>query len=119
MEDTMRTSRHTQELHLAHEIVSVLPQGSIVRVCSDDRDAIRFAVRAAGMKLREVVLSRASLRKLIDDPARTVKVEYLQRDLERISARRAAYQYPRLIRKATKRPVAAMAMRTLAMASVL
>lgn len=119
MEDTMSTSRTTQELHVAEEIVSVLPAGSIARVCSDDRDTIRFAVRSAGMKLREVILSRASLRKLIDDPARKVKIDYLQRDLQRSAARRAAFQYPRQIRRMTTKRPAVAAFGSLAFASVL
>jgi hypothetical protein len=119
MEDTMSTTRQTQELELATEIVSVLPEGCIVRVCSDDRDTIRFAVRAAGMKLREVVLGRASLRKLMNDPAKSVKIDYLQRDLVRTAGRRASYQYPRQIRKAIGRPAAALALGRLALASVL
>lgn len=112
----MRTSRHTQELHVAEEIVSVLPEGSIVRVCSDDRDTIRFAVRSAGLRLREVILSRTSLRKLHIDPLRDVKIEYLQRDLARNAARRASFQYPRQIRKSAKR-IAAAALRALPIAS--
>src|SRR5438552_19150254 len=99
MEGVMRTtSKNMQELQLAEEIVSVLPGGSFARICSDDRATIRYSVRSEEMKLKEIVLSRASLRKLIEDPARSVKVDYLRRDLERSSRRRDAYQYPRQIR---------------------
>jgi hypothetical protein len=84
------------ELRVAEEIVSVLPAGSFMRVCSDDRAAIRFAVRSKDLKLRSVVLSRASLRKLINDPAREVKIEYLQRDLASSAKRRGEFRYPRL-----------------------
>jgi len=83
------------EMRVAEEIVSVLPGGSFMRVCSDERDAIRFAVRASGLKLRSVILSRASLRRLIEDPARDVKIEYLQRDLLRSAKRRGEFNYPR------------------------
>ena len=58
----MRASKDTQELNVAEEILSVLPSGSVMRVCSDDRETLRYAVRAAGLKLRLVTLSRASLR---------------------------------------------------------
>ncbi|HUP50068.1 MAG TPA: hypothetical protein VNA04_14885 [Thermoanaerobaculia bacterium] len=84
------------ETKLAQEIVGVLPAGSVVRFCSDDLESIRFAVQAAGLKLRSIVLSRASLRRLLADAARPVKVEYLQRDLLRSARRRAEFRYPRL-----------------------
>ena len=82
------------ETKVAEQIVSVLPAGSVVRACADDRGAIRFAVRTASAKLRAIVLSKASLRKLILDPLREVKIEYLQRDILRSLKRRAEYRYP-------------------------
>jgi hypothetical protein len=84
----MNTTRKYDETRLAEEIVSVLPAG-VARACSDDRDAIRFAVRGEGMKLRSIVLNRTSLRKLASDPAREVKIEYQQR---------SEFRYPRLVR---------------------
>lgn len=82
------------ETRMAEEIVSVLPSG-VARELSAERDAIRYAVRADGMKLRTIVLKRASLRKLIEDPQRAVKVEYLQRDLLHAASHRKEFQYPR------------------------
>jgi hypothetical protein len=82
------------EMNVADEIVSVLPSGSVARVCSDDRETIRFAVRSAELPLREIVLRRTSLKRLIEDPARNIKVEYLQRDLLRSAGRRARFEYP-------------------------
>lgn len=93
----MNTTRKYDETRLAEEIVSVLPAG-VARACSDDRDAIRFAVRGEGMKLRSIVLNRASLRKLAGDPALAVKIEYLQRDLVASAEQRAEFRYPRLVR---------------------
>ncbi|MFL6245340.1 MAG: hypothetical protein ACJ74H_04895 [Thermoanaerobaculia bacterium] len=91
------------ETRMAEEIVSILPAG-VAREFSAERDAIRYAVRADGMRLRTIVLNRASLRRLIDDPARDVKVEYLQRDLMESAARRSEFRYPRpllhIVRKA-------------------
>lgn len=84
------------ETKLAQEIVAVLPAGSVVRFCSDDADTIRFVVQASALKLRSVVLKRSSLRRLLSDAARSVKVEYLQRDLLRSAVRRAEFRYPRL-----------------------
>ncbi|MGZ7041184.1 MAG: hypothetical protein ACXVH7_05275 [Thermoanaerobaculia bacterium] len=93
------TNKH-DELTVAEAIVSVLPDGSVARVCSDDRDCIRFAVRAEGLKLRSVILRRDSLKKLQMDAASAIKIEYLQRDLMRNAERRAEFRYPRTIRHA-------------------
>lgn len=86
----------TEETKLAQEILAVLPAGSVARFCSDDQDSIRFVVQAADLKLRSVIFRRASLRRLLTDTARTIKIEYLQRDLLRSAVRRAEYRYPRL-----------------------
>lgn len=83
------------EMNVAEEIVSVLPDGSVARICSDDRDAIRYAVRSTDLRLREIILRRSSLRRLIEDPALAVKIEYLQRDLLRNASRRTSFEYPR------------------------
>ncbi len=84
----------TDETKLAEAIVGIL-DADAVRVCSDDRDSIRFSVRSAGMKLRSVVLRRWALRRLLNDPAGPVKVEYLQRELRRSAGQRIEYTYPR------------------------
>jgi hypothetical protein len=89
--DGMKTNEETR---VAEEIVSVLPAG-VARLCSDDRESIRYAVRGLGLKLRSVVFSRAALRTLLSDPVGKVKIEYLQRDLLRSAPRRAEYEYPR------------------------
>lgn len=87
--------RIQDETRIAEEIVSILPAG-IVRECSPEKQTIRFSLRHEGLKLRTIVLSRRSLRKLLEDPARTVKVEYLQRDLLESATKRTEYRYPRL-----------------------
>ncbi len=83
---------------IALEIVSVLPAEIVARLVSDDCDTIRFAVQSPTLKLREIVLNRASLSRLESDPQRSVKIEYLQRDLLRSAMRRAEFRYPRLSR---------------------
>jgi hypothetical protein len=93
------------ETRIAEEIVNVLPAG-IARELSPERDAIRYAVRAEGMRLRTIVLSRASLRRLIEDPARDVKVEYLRRDLKEAAAHRSEFRYPRLLLHAIRKTFA-------------
>jgi hypothetical protein len=88
------TTTMTDEAKLAEEIVSTL-DAEAVRVCSDDRDSIRFSIRSAGMKLRSIVLRRWALRRLLHDPAGPVKIEYLQRELRRAAGQRVEYAYPR------------------------
>jgi hypothetical protein len=83
------------ESRIAEQIVSVLPAG-VARACSPEKHTIRYSVRAEGMKLRTIVFSRESLRRLLEDPAQAVKVEYLQRDLMDAAERRGEFRYPRL-----------------------
>jgi hypothetical protein len=123
MEDVMRASKDTQELNVvlatADEILSVLPEGSVMRVCCDDRDTLRFAVRANGLKLRQITLSRASLSRLVDDPQSAIKIDYLRRDIQRSAKRRESFQYPRQIRRATKRAKGGVSLRPWVLASVM
>ena len=84
----------TDETKLAETIVGILAADA-VRVCSDDRESIRFSIRSAGMKLRSIVLRRWALRRLLTDLAGPVKVEYLQRELRRSAGQRIEYTYPR------------------------
>lgn len=91
----------TNEIRLAEEILSVLPKGTWARNASDDRDILRYVVRSGEMKLRSVVLKRSSLQRLLADPQREVKIEYLKRDLLRTARRRAEFRYPREIRQAS------------------
>ena len=82
------------ETRIAEEIVSVIPT-SVARQFSSQRDTIRYAVRADGLKLRTIILNRESLRRLIDDPLRDVKIEYLKRDLSHSASERREFAYPR------------------------
>ena len=91
----MTNTRTIDESRLANEIVSVLPQAVVTRLCSDDSETIRFSVADPSLKLKTITFSRKSLRRLAIDPALTVKIEYLQRDLLRSAARRAEFRYPR------------------------
>ena len=91
----MRKPTPAEVTRIAQEIVSVLPEGSVARVCADDAEALRFVVSGDGLKLRSVVLDRESLRRLTADPARSIKIEYLQRDLASSAGRRAEFRYPR------------------------
>ncbi|HYS52432.1 MAG TPA: hypothetical protein VER58_01545 [Thermoanaerobaculia bacterium] len=81
------------ETKLAAEIVGVLDP-AVVRVCSEVRDAIRYAVRGKSLKLRSILLRRDALRRLLTDPAGDVKIEYLKRDLVRAAMHRIEYRYP-------------------------
>ncbi|HEX8619179.1 MAG TPA: hypothetical protein VF911_16480 [Thermoanaerobaculia bacterium] len=95
-------SRKYDENTIAEEIVSVLPAG-VARECSSERDTIRYAVRGEGMKLKKIVLNRESLRKLAEDPAGTIKIEYLQRDLVAAATQRGEFRYPRPLVHVTAR----------------
>lgn len=97
-------TKKLDETRIAEEIVSVLPAG-VARACSADRTSVRYSVRAAGMKLRVIVLKRSSLRRLAEDPQRAIKIEYLQRDLLASAERRAEFRYPRLSGMARLLPV--------------
>jgi hypothetical protein len=90
---TMKKS--LEEIRIAEQIVSVLPAG-VARACSNDHGSIRYSVRGDGMKLKMIVLRRASLHKLAGDPARDVKIEYLRRDLLESATRRSEFRYPRI-----------------------
>jgi hypothetical protein len=89
------------ETRIAEEIVSVLPAGSVARQLCDDRDSLRYVVQSATLKLRTIVFNRRSLNRLAGDPARAIKLEYLQRDLLRSAIRRAEFRYPRVNRIVT------------------
>ncbi|HEV8658435.1 MAG TPA: hypothetical protein VGS96_07375 [Thermoanaerobaculia bacterium] len=84
----------SNEMQLADEIVSVLLPGAL-RLCSEESEAICYTVRGRSLRLRSIVLSRESLRHLLRDPARAVKIEYLRRDLLRSAIRYDEYRYPR------------------------
>jgi hypothetical protein len=87
--------KEIDETRIADEIVSVLPAG-VARACSPDRDTIRYSVRGEGLKLRTIVLRRSSLRKLAEDVAKAIKIEYLQRELLASALKRGEFRYPRL-----------------------
>lgn len=87
-----------EENRIAEEILSVLPEGSVARVCSGDGESISFTVNSVLLRLKAVTLDRQSLLRLHADPARAVKIEYLQRDLLRSALRRAEFSYPRISR---------------------
>lgn len=87
-------ARRLDENGIAETIVGVLP-AEIVRECSAERDTIRYAVRGEGIRLQKIVLKRASLRRLAEDPNAAVKIEYLQKELLSAAAVRGEYRYPR------------------------
>ena len=88
------STKAMDETKLAEEIVGVVGT-EVVRECSDDRESLRFAIRSAALKLRSIVLNRASLRRLLLDPLGDVKIAYLKRDLRRAALQRAEYVFPR------------------------
>ena len=91
----MSTQTNIEETQIAARIVSALPDAAVTRLIAEDRESIRYAVADASLKLKIVTFGRKSLRRLAEDPACAVKIEYLQRDLLRSAARRAEFRYPR------------------------
>jgi hypothetical protein len=93
---SMRTqSTLNDENRIAEEIMSVLPAG-VARACSPEKHTIRYTVGGEELKLRTIVFNRESLRRLLEDPARDVKVEYLKRDLLASATQLREFRYPRL-----------------------
>ena len=88
-----RVTLNLDENKLAELIVSGVGANA-VRVCSDDRDSLRFSVASPDLKLRSVVLGRAALRRLLTDPTALVKIEYLQRELRQAATQRREFAYP-------------------------
>lgn len=91
----MLTDKMAAEITFAEELVRSLPERPFAELVSDDSQTVRFRIRRAGWKLATIVFSRRALRKLLSDPTREVKVEYLRRDILRSALRRACYSYPR------------------------
>ena len=91
----MSTETMTAEVTLAEELVRSLPSVPTAELVGDDSHSVRFRVRQAGWKLVTIVFSKRALRKLLNDPTREVKVEYLRRDILRSALSRVSYTYPR------------------------
>jgi len=90
----MRIRKESAE-RLAAAIVGVLSAVARRVECATDSDAICYAVRSRSLRLRSIVLNRASLRRLLTATNGVVKIEYLKRDLLRTAAHQAEYRYPR------------------------
>ena len=95
----MRKYRDSSE-RLAETIVAVLNTIAIRVECTMDRSDICYVVRSRSLKLRSIVLNRASLQRLLTATNGLVKIEYLKRDLLRIAVERKEYRYPRRARTA-------------------
>jgi len=91
----MSTETMTAEVSLADELVRSLPNLPAAEIVGEDSHSVRFRVRQAGWKLATIVFSKRALRKLLNDPTRDVKVEYLRRDILSSALRRVSYSYPR------------------------
>ena len=93
-EEKTQLNTDPNETAIAEEIVSVLRFPALrFRFLADT--AISYTVRDPSMKLRSVILDRGSLRRLLVDRDRAVKIEYLRRDLLRSAGLFRIYRYPR------------------------
>lgn len=105
--ETTEVKKSYDETRIAEQIVSVLPAGVVRELCAE-RDILRYAVRGEGMRLRTIVLRRASLRRLATDPAREVKIDYLRRELLG-ATRRTEFRYPRPVLHVAAEKISALA----------
>ena len=84
----------SRDIALAREILSEFGDDSII-LEEVDEALIRFRLDAgANQTLEHVIFARPCLQKLAADPVRNVKIEYLQRDIERSATHRHTYAYP-------------------------
>lgn len=94
----------SREHEIAEQIVKPLDRDNAIDFTSDDERMIYYRLRKRfGWRMTSIVLSKDALRNLEDDPQREVKIEYLQRDLERSVGERKEFRYPRL--QAKSRPL--------------
>lgn len=80
---------------IACQILSFLPPGAW-ELDHEDSGVLRFAIQAGSdeWKLELVLFSRISLQHLEADPLRTIKIDYLQRDIRNAASHRRTYAYP-------------------------
>ena len=95
----------TEEMMMAEQIIAMLAPRSVQLLC-DDGNLIAFVIQKDGWKLERVIFSRSALQKLLSDPQRRIKGEYLAHDIKRSAARRKSYVYPYRLRVLRRRPSA-------------
>ena len=102
-----------EEMTLAREVVRFLLGRRIDESQVADEETISFSVdRRPGWRLASIIFSRSALRKLVADPEKAVKLEYIRRDLVRTASSREEYRYPRSLRRRQQRsPYASLACR--------
>lgn len=89
----------TIEFEVAAKILGVLPPDSVA-FDRDDGRLLHYRIEGpASWRLRSVVFAKESLRRLVDDPAAEVKIDYLQRDLLRAAGSRRDFVYPNGVRE--------------------
>lgn len=82
------------ETTLEMELAETLLQPLLDQSWTEDAETIRFRIRKPGWKLSSIIFSKRALRKLVSDPHREVKLEYLRRDIARQAGSRREYRYP-------------------------
>lgn len=82
----------TLEKKVAEKVLEPLEQE---QSWSEDEKTFRIRLKKApGWKLVSIVFSKRALRKLLSDPHRDIKLEYLRRDITRQARWRREYRYP-------------------------
>lgn len=86
------------EYEVADELVRSIEPGVKAVSVQGDGETIRIRLQGAkGWTLDRLVFSREGLRKLDADPDRSIKMEYLRRDILRSGPTRREYRYPRTL----------------------
>jgi hypothetical protein len=81
----------TLEMEVAEKLLEPIGQ----QTWTEDEKTIRFRIRNPGWKLSSIIFSKRALRRLLSDPDREIKLEYLRRDIARQAKCRREYRYPR------------------------
>lgn len=83
------------EIELASLLLRSMGKAADGAILVEDDATVRFRLPTRpGRKLASVVFGKASLRKLLGDPAASVKLEYLERDLQRAMMERRVFRFP-------------------------
>ena len=86
-------------LDVAARIMEVLPFDRI-ELEEEDDETLRYTVFDPSWTLTSVVFLKKSLRRLASDPHRSIKIEYLRRDLLWSTTGRRSFVYPSALRAA-------------------
>jgi hypothetical protein len=86
------------EIELASLLLRSMGKAADGATVMEDDATVQFRLPdRPGRKLASVIFGKASLRKLLSDPAGAVKLDYLKRDLQRAMMERRVFRFPHTI----------------------